>query len=368
MSLVKFLFYFLFRLVNDFIVATRSLNHSSPRDPGNPKVFFPGSISGNRGGPRVKAQRLKNHFSESRTSYDLVYVLSNNPHLNTRSLNRLKRNRIPIVLNQNGVYFPGWYPAGWSVKNKHNQAIYQSADYVFWQSAFARRSARQFLSPLDPPGEILYNAVDLNVFFPASRHQRQEEFRFLIAGNFRLSSLYQIEEAVKALPISEDLRKVRMTIAGLDKRLQQNVEILATKMGVRERIDFLQAFSQNEAPSLMRQCDAYLALKYMDTCPNLVIEALACGLPVVYSSTGGLPELIDETCGVGLPLEENWFANPTSPRAGQIAEGMSQVIRQHKIMSLAARHRAEKMFDIEHWYTRQMQVFQNFIERRNSIG
>ena len=346
----------------------RTLHCSLSQNPNNPRVFFPGSFAGNRGGPRVKAQRLKSRFNESITNFDLVYVLSNNPHLNLRSLDRLKKSKIPIVLNQNGVYFPGWYPKNWSVKNQHNRTIYRSADYVFWQSEFARRSAREFLSPLDPPGEILYNAVDLKVFYPAPQHQSRTEFKFLLAGNFRISSLYQIEEAVNALRIIKELDTVRMTIAGLDKPLQGMVTVLANKMGIEDRIDLLGNFSQNEAPYLMRQCNAYLALKYMDTCPNLAIEALACGLPIVYSATGGLPELIDDSCGVGLSLQENWFENPTCPSASQIADGMCQVISQNTTMSLAARHRAEQMFNIEHWYNRQMAIFQNLIEKRNIIG
>ena len=39
-------------------------------------------------------------------------------------------------------------------------------------------------------------------------------------------------------------------------------------------------------------------LKYKDPCPNSVIEAMSCGLPILYSNSGGLPELVNNRCGV----------------------------------------------------------------------
>ena len=38
-------------------------------------------------------------------------------------------------------------------------------------------------------------------------------------------------------------------------------------------------------------------LKYKDPCPNSVIEAMSCGLPILYSNSGGLPELVNNGCG-----------------------------------------------------------------------
>ena len=44
-------------------------------------------------------------------------------------------------------------------------------------------------------------------------------------------------------------------------------------------------------------------LKYKDPCPNTVIEAMSCGLPVLYSNSGGLRDIVSQDCGIGLRVE-----------------------------------------------------------------
>jgi hypothetical protein len=46
---------------------------------------------------------------------------------------------IPIVLNQNGVFYSGWYAGNWQKKNSDMAKAYHLADYVFWQSDFCRK-------------------------------------------------------------------------------------------------------------------------------------------------------------------------------------------------------------------------------------
>jgi teichuronic acid biosynthesis glycosyltransferase TuaC len=55
---------------------------------------------------------------------------------------------------------------------------------------------------------------------------------------------------------------------------------------------------------------------YMEGCPNAVLEALACGRPVVATSVGGIPEIMNETCGCLVP--------PQNPQA--LAHGLNSVL------------------------------------------
>ena len=61
-------------------------------------------------------------------------------------------------------------------------------------------------------------------------------------------------------------------------------------------------------------------LKYKDPCPNTVIEALSCGLPVLYSKSGGLPELVNNSCGVGLTVKNSWERWKNCSKAGDLLE------------------------------------------------
>jgi teichuronic acid biosynthesis glycosyltransferase TuaC len=43
---------------------------------------------------------------------------------------------------------------------------------------------------------------------------------------------------------------------------------------------------------------------HSEGCPNVVIEALCCGRPVVASAVGGIPEVVDRTCGILVPPKQ----------------------------------------------------------------
>ena len=81
----------------------------------------------------------------------------------------IKRNGIPVVLNQNGVYFSGWYGNGWENKNKKLIPAYHLSDYIFWQSEFCKESADKFLGKKNIPGEVLFNAVDTTKFYNGNK-------------------------------------------------------------------------------------------------------------------------------------------------------------------------------------------------------
>ena len=327
-----------------------------------PRVHFPGAIPGNYGGPRVKVARLLDRFSNNYVGFNTVYTLSNYPYLSRSTLGRLRKRKIPIVLNQNGVFFPGWYGQGFDLKNSGNAEIYRVADYVFWQSAFARDSARRYLSEIDPPGEILFNAVDLSRFKPEPRDAKGR-FTFLMAGNFNIHSLDQITLGISALGFMHSEKEMQLKIAGCHPSIIKQVKTVINSLNLEHRVSVTGRYSQSAAPMLMNGADAFIALKYMDTCPNLVIEALSCGVPVIYSKSGGTKELVDDSCGIGLEVEESWISNQVLPTHQQLNAAMLSIQESGEKMALAARMRAESMFDLERWYLRHEEVFSMLLDR-----
>jgi glycosyltransferase involved in cell wall biosynthesis len=71
--------------------------------------------------------------------------------------------------------------------------------------------------------------------------------------------------------------------------------------GIRPRAN-LQRLGHLDRPAMaetLRSCDVFLNLSENDPCPNVVLEALASGLPVLYKPSGGVPELVGE-CGAAV--------------------------------------------------------------------
>ena len=63
------------------------------------------------------------------------------------------------------------------------------------------------------------------------------------------------------------------------------------------------------------------------------MEAMSCGLPVFYSNSGGLPELVSKDCGVGLQVRETWNKGDVIPKYSDIADGMIKIYENRKKFS-----------------------------------
>ena len=69
---------------------------------------------------------------------------------------------------------------------------------------------------------------------------------------------------------------------------------------IKNSCTFLGPYTQENAPLIYQKVDAYITMSYQDNCPSAVIEAMSSGLPILYSSSGGIPELVGKIAGIGL--------------------------------------------------------------------
>ena len=328
---------------------------------GEPRLFYGGARAGSGGGPLVKVARLQAAFPEDRRHYNLVYLLSNAPYLPASALATLKARGVPMVLNQNGTFYPAWFDGDWQARNALMAQAYHAADHVFWQSAFCRRFADEHLGRRQGPGEILFNAIDTAHFTPAQRPERP--VTFLVAGKIEHHLYPRVGDAVMALA---GLRKqgiaARLIVAGsLDDESARRAEADIARFGLDTEVDLTGPYTQAVAPAIYRRADIYLMTKPNDPCPNTVLEAMACGLPVVYSATGGVPELAGET-GWPLAVEES-TQTMIWPLAGPLTETMAAAARGYAERGAAARARAVERFDIAPWIARHRAVFEDLLSR-----
>ena len=103
-----------------------------------------------------------------------------------------------------------------------------------------------------------------------------------------------------------------------------------------------------------------LHTQYNDACPRLVVEAMSCGLPVVYSASGGTPELVGKEAGIGIPAPLDWEkVHPPSPVA--LASAVLEVHKNYNDYAEAARRRAVDHFDLDPWLDRHQQIFEEVL-------
>lgn len=322
-------------------------------------LYFAGAEICNVGGPYLKIKKLKKFFPENKRQFNLIYALSNSPKLTKWSINLIAKRNIPLILNQNGVFYPSWYKGDWRNQNLLISKIYHSADYIFWQSNFCKKAAERFLGKRLGKGEILYNAIDTQMFSPVKKNV-DNIFRFLITGNIRKQSNYRIYSVLDALKdVVIQNKYIHLYIAGVIEDLDF-FQSEVNKLNIGEFITFLGPYSQSDAPKIYQMVDAYITMSFQDNCPSAVIEAMSCGLPILYSSSGGIPELVGQDSGIGLRVSEDW-ERVNVPTKQEIHEGILQIMDNQKSISDSARDRAVKLFDINSWIKRHEEVFELLI-------
>ena len=326
-----------------------------------PKVYYGGSLKGDIGGPSVKIQKLDKNFPEHRWNFNIIYLLSNSINLNSLSINLIKKKGLPILLNQNGVFYPQWFEGDWEKENYRMSKIYHAADYVLWQSNFCKKASERFLGKRIGKGEILYNAVDTSIFTP-NYHSNNKNFTFLITGNIRRNSNYRISSVIYALKeLIKEENKIKLIIAGYiqDKKYFYS-EIKNLKL--EDNIILLEKYTQKDAPKIYQKADAFITMAYQDNCPTAVLEAMACGLPILYSSSGGVPELVDKYSGFGIKVIKNWKYTHI-PNKLDIYEGMKRIMDSRSKMSEASRKRAVEFFDLKKWFAKHKIIFEKVLDK-----
>ena len=322
-------------------------------------------------GGLVKLQDLNKEFPHNKLSPDILYLVSSAlPYYPVRMARMAQKAGAKLVVNQNGVAYPGWFGKGWKRQNQSMAQLHSMADYVFYQSEFCKLSAERFLGKRrTASSEILYNPVNTSFFCPSPEKKISgKDIVLLLSGSHWTQ--YRVNTAL------ETLQKVRLQndryflkIAGRfcwcseEQEAVNEVKIYAKQLGIADHVTFTGTYTQEQAPALFNSCSILLHTKYNDPCPRLVVEAMACGLPIVYSASGGVPELVGNHAGIGIEGPLDWEEDhPPDPQL--LAEAVLKIGGSLDHYRIAARERAVENFDGGPWLSRHADIFNNLSRTR----
>jgi len=218
------------------------------------------------------------------------------------------------------------------------------ADKVVYQSQFIKRWWEDWYGEARAPSSVILNGVDLDHYSPVGAHERPTDFyRLLVvegslAGGLDSGLFYSVELA-KQLSKKHNIELV--IVGNVDARAKNKVQEQKDF-----RLRFINSVPREELPFLERSSHILFSAEVNPPCPNSVIEALACGLPVVGFDTGSLAEIVQGNAGRLAP----YGANPWKlerPDIPSLAEAAEEVLRDNERFRKSARERAESVFGLE---------------------
>jgi len=200
---------------------------------------------------------------------------------------------------------------------------------------------------------VLRNGVDLQLFKPAEDRVKLrdelniKEFTLIVVG--RLEALKGFDLVIQVLP---RIPQLQLIIAG-DGSEQASLRKLAQDLEVVERVRFLGSVPAEQLKRYYAVSDALVLASSHEGWPNVLLEAMACGTPVVSTEVGGTPEIV------------------TAPEAGILVKertteclfnGITQLMNDYPDRQ-ATRCFAEK-FSWDETSVGQFDLFKRLIEKR----
>jgi glycosyltransferase involved in cell wall biosynthesis len=271
---------------------------------------------------------------------------------NLQQLYQARKRGIRIVQRLDGI---NWVQrVRWTGPRYHLRAEYGNAllslirsrfaDRVIYQSQFIRGWWEDWYGVARAPAAVILNGVDLEVYTPQGPHQRSlDRHRLLLlegslAGGLNTGLFHAVSLAERL----KTKHPVEVVVAG---RVDQATMNKVQKEG-RVPVKFLGVIPREEVPALIRSAHLLYCAEVNPPCPNSVIEALACGLPVAGFDSGSLKELVTDQAGCVVP----YGANPWKlevPDIPSLADAAWKVLNEQERFRQSARERAEAALGLD---------------------
>lgn len=235
------------------------------------------------------------------------------------------------------------------------------ADEVAVPSQYLVRVFEQF----GIQARAINNLIELDQF----TFRERSPLRAVFLSNRNLETHYGVDHVLRAFAmIQAQFPEAELIIAG-DGSQRSATETLARDLGLR-RTRFVGRVEHDEIVALYHSADVYLNGSEIDNQPLSILEAFACGLPVVTTNAGGIPDMVaDGVTGFVVSsgdheaiadravrlLEEPGLAESISRRACEECEKYSWEVVQQQWLQL--------YYELVNHSTRQNRSFQNRIGR-----
>lgn len=210
--------------------------------------------------------------------------------------------KLPYIIRFGGGDIPGFqkrFTKIYKLLSPAIKAIWRNADALIANSQGLKDRALNFYAKKD--FDIICNGVNTDIFYPGSREQTEE---FCILFISRLIEGKGLQFIIPELQkIQENIDKnVRLTVVG-NGPYREALEQLVKECNAEKFVQFEGQKDRDKLLLYYQNADVFILPSAQEGMPNVVLEAMACGLPVVMTPCEGSKELIRNN-GYVVPVEK----------------------------------------------------------------
>lgn len=168
---------------------------------------------------------------------------------------------------------------------KAPMALYVTKEYL--QKCYPTMGSSDYAS------DVQINNHDTSVIEEREEKIEQRSKKKLILGTIgntgiKYKGQHDVFKAISELNKEGYTIKYKMVGGGDEKHLRK----LARSLGIENQISFLGVLNRSQIFQFLKELDLYLQPSYLEGLPRSVVEAMSCGVPILASDVGGIPELI----------------------------------------------------------------------------
>jgi len=262
---------------------------------------------------------------------------------------RLRRHDIPVVIN-----LPGEPHARYASDLQHADALVADG----W-------AADEMPAKLGRPVARISKGVDAALFTADGANRRRElgitdgPVIVSVGRLVPLKNMHVLMDAVRMVRASHP--SVRLVLVGEGPE-HDRLERYASEIGIADAVTFAGYVPQAETPSYYRSADVFALSSDFDNSPNVVLEAMACALPVVATNVGGVGSFVDAKRGGALVSRGDAVA-----LAARLIDVLADPIRKRQ-MGAFNRDRAVREFSWRASARQLLAVYERVIAGRRAAA
>ena len=220
------------------------------------------------------------------------------------------------------------------------------ATHIIYQSEFSRAWWEDWYGKTRVPYAVIHNGVDLNVYAAGQNSISPYPPYKLLVVEGSLGGGYDmgLDNAIRLAEILQDKHKLPMELIVVGRISEEHRT--RVEAGTRVSIQWMGAVPRERIPEIDRSAHLLFSADLNAACPNSVIEALACGLPVAAFDTGALRELVIGNSGRIVPYgSDPWKIEP--PDVESLADASVELLLDPPRFRKAARAHAETSLGLD---------------------
>jgi glycosyltransferase involved in cell wall biosynthesis len=300
----------------------------------------------------LNARRIGVTYDLTDRPYDAILVIGGTRNL--AGIWRARRHGVPVVQRLDGM---NWIHrvkrTGWRhyIRAEYGNIILslirsRLADKIVYQSEFSHHWWERVYGKSPVPCDVVHNGVDLERFTPKGTGEPPDDHERILLVEGTIGGGYESGLQI-AVNMGERLktrykREIEIVIAGRVSFAIQQEWIGKSKVA----LNFTGQVPMEVIPEIDRSAHVLFAADLNPACPNSVIEALACGLPVASYDTGALPEIVTEGAGQLVSYGgDPWKLDP--PDIDGLAKAVITILEDQVSYRMAARRRAVDAFGLD---------------------